>query len=124
MFFQDQRENHKRAITALSQQLKDTLKELREKTKEKKEAELGWKKENKERAFEEGKLRDNLQKRDKLIEVNISPYCRCVLMLETTGCYKCNPLLTRYFFGLPFIASSSGVRGAGWRVNRATAKHL
>ncbi|KAK9962443.1 hypothetical protein ABG768_007809 [Culter alburnus] len=64
----DQRENHKRAITALSQQLKDTLKELREKTKEKKEAELGWKKENKERAFEEGKLRDNLQKRDKLIE--------------------------------------------------------
>lgn len=85
MFFQDQRENHKRAITALSQQLKDTLKELREKTKEKKEAELGWKKENKERAFEEGKLRDNLQKRDKLIEVNISNYCRCVLMLETTG---------------------------------------
>ncbi|KAL0174812.1 hypothetical protein M9458_030780, partial [Cirrhinus mrigala] len=64
----DQRENHKQAITALSGQLKDTLKELREKTKEKKEAELGWKKENKERAFEEGKLRDNLQKRDKLIE--------------------------------------------------------
>ncbi|XP_056126765.1 uncharacterized protein si:ch73-95l15.5 [Rhinichthys klamathensis goyatoka] len=64
----DQRENHKRAITALSERLKDTLKELREKTKEKKEAELGWKKENKERAFEEGKLRDNLQKRDKLIE--------------------------------------------------------
>ncbi|KTG41072.1 hypothetical protein cypCar_00010077 [Cyprinus carpio] len=64
----DQRENHKQAITALSEQLKNTLKELREKTKEKKEAELGWKKENKERAFEEGKLRDNLQKRDKLIE--------------------------------------------------------
>ncbi|RXN18733.1 kinesin KIF15 [Labeo rohita] len=65
----EQRENHKQAITALSGQLKDTLKELREKTKEKKEAELGWKKENKERAFEEGKLRDNLQKRDKLIEL-------------------------------------------------------
>ncbi|KAG1952226.1 myomegalin [Pimephales promelas] len=64
----DQRENHKRAITALSERLKDTLKELREKTKETKEAELGWKKENKERAFEEVKLRDNLQKRDKLIE--------------------------------------------------------
>uniref|UniRef100_A0A8C1WWD2 Si:ch73-95l15.5 n=1 Tax=Cyprinus carpio TaxID=7962 RepID=A0A8C1WWD2_CYPCA len=64
----DQRENHKQAITALSEQLKNTLKELREKTKEKKEAELGWKKENKERAFEEEKLRDNLQKRDKLIE--------------------------------------------------------
>ncbi|XP_052472843.1 myosin-2 heavy chain [Carassius gibelio] len=64
----DQRENHKQTIIALSEQLKDTLKELREKTKEKKEAELGWKKENKERAFEEGKLRDNLQKRDKLIE--------------------------------------------------------
>ncbi|XP_052431798.1 repetitive organellar protein [Carassius gibelio] len=64
----DQRENHKQAITALSEQLKNTLKELREKTKEKKEAELGWKKENKERASEEGKLRDNLQKRDKLIE--------------------------------------------------------
>lgn len=64
----DQREKHKQAITALSEQLKNTLKELREKTKEKKEAELGWKKENKERASEEGKLRDNLQKRDKLIE--------------------------------------------------------
>ncbi|XP_043114748.1 uncharacterized protein si:ch73-95l15.5 [Puntigrus tetrazona] len=64
----DQREKHKQAITALSEQLKNTLKELREKTKEKKEAELGWKKENKDRAFEEGKLRDNLQKRDKLIE--------------------------------------------------------
>ncbi|XP_059390137.1 golgin subfamily A member 4-like [Carassius carassius] len=64
----DQRENHKQTITALSEQLKDTLKELREKTKEKKEAELGWKKENKEKAFEERKLRDNLQKRDKLIE--------------------------------------------------------
>lgn len=80
MFFQDQRENHKRAITALSEQLKDTLKELREKTKEKKEAELGWKKENKERAFEEGKLRDNLQKRDQLIEVNHLP-------LLTVGVY-------------------------------------
>ncbi|XP_056329621.1 uncharacterized protein si:ch73-95l15.5 [Danio aesculapii] len=64
----EQRENHKQAITALSEQLKNTLKELREKAKERKEAELGWKKENKERAFEEGKLRDNLQKRDKLIE--------------------------------------------------------
>lgn len=80
MFFQDQRENHKRAITALSEQLRDTLKELREKTKEKKEAELGWKKENKDRAFEEGKLRDNLQKRDKLIEVNDLP-------LLTVGVY-------------------------------------
>jgi len=73
MFFQDQRENHKRAITALSERLKDTLKELREKTKETKEAELGWKKENKERAFEEVKLRDNLQKRDKLIEASNLP---------------------------------------------------
>ncbi|TRY96752.1 hypothetical protein DNTS_009614 [Danionella cerebrum] len=64
----EQRENHKQAITALSGQLKDALQELREKSKEKKEAELGWRKENKERVFEEGKLRDNLQKRDKLIE--------------------------------------------------------
>lgn len=69
LLFQEQRESHKQAITELSEKLKSTLKELREKTKEKKEAELGQKKENKERDFEEGKLIENLQKRDKLIEV-------------------------------------------------------
>lgn len=91
--FQEQRENHKRAITALSEQLKNTLKELREKAKERKEAELGWKKENKERAFEEGKLRDNLQKRDKLIEVGL-------VLLEMTGCHLTCDLMM--FVVIPF----------------------
>lgn len=64
-FIQDQRESHKQAITELSEELKNVLKELRDKTKEKKMAELIQTKENKER---EGKLIENLQKRDKLIE--------------------------------------------------------
>ncbi|XP_056612229.1 uncharacterized protein si:ch73-95l15.5 isoform X1 [Triplophysa dalaica] len=68
VIIKEQRESHKQAINELSETLKNTLKELREKTQEKKEAELGQKKENKEREFEEGKLMENLQKRDKLIE--------------------------------------------------------
>ncbi|MCJ8740288.1 hypothetical protein PDJAM_G00057180 [Pangasius djambal] len=65
---QDQRQSHKQAITELSEQLRDTRKELREMIKDTKQAEQAWKTERAKRGLEEGRLRECLQKRDKLIE--------------------------------------------------------
>lgn len=50
-------------------QLRDTRQELREKEKQKKEADRARQNEREDREREERKLRDSLEKRDKLIEV-------------------------------------------------------
>lgn len=65
---QDQRQSHKQAITELSEQLRDSRKELREMIKDTKQAEHAWKTERAKRDLEEVRLRECLQKRDKLIE--------------------------------------------------------
>ncbi|TSN03394.1 Lysosomal thioesterase PPT2-A [Bagarius yarrelli] len=65
---QNQRQSHKQAITELSEQLRDSHKELREMLKIAKQAEQGWKAEKAKRDKEEGRLREGLQKRDKVIE--------------------------------------------------------
>ncbi|GAA6102957.1 uncharacterized protein si:ch73-95l15.5 [Tachysurus ichikawai] len=65
---QNQSQSHKQAITELSEQLRDSRKELREMIKDTKLAEQAWKSERAKRDLEEGRLRESLQKRDKLIE--------------------------------------------------------
>lgn len=56
-------------VSSLTAQLKDARQELREKQKEKKEAERFWQHYKDDQEAEGRRLRDNLQSRDKLIEV-------------------------------------------------------
>ncbi|KAK2844961.1 hypothetical protein Q5P01_011620 [Channa striata] len=65
---QIQQESHTQTVSALTDQLKDTRQELRQKEKEKKEADRAWQNNREDRDREERKLRDSLDKRDKLIE--------------------------------------------------------
>ncbi|XP_070767888.1 putative leucine-rich repeat-containing protein DDB_G0290503 [Enoplosus armatus] len=65
---QSQQENHSQAVSSLTAQLRDTRQELREKEKEKKEADRAWQNNREDREREERKLRHSLEKRDKLIE--------------------------------------------------------
>lgn len=65
---QTQQESHSQTVSSLTAQLRDTQKELREKDKEKKEAERAEQNIRADRERAERKLRDSLEKRDKLIE--------------------------------------------------------
>ncbi|KAM9353540.1 uncharacterized protein ABDE67_005924 [Symphorus nematophorus] len=65
---QNQQESHSQTVSSLTAQLIDTRKELREKEKEKKEADRAWQNNREDRERQERKLRDSLEKRDKLIE--------------------------------------------------------
>lgn len=56
-------------VSSLTAQLRDTQQELREKEKQKKEANRAWQNNREDREREERKLRASLEKRDKLIEV-------------------------------------------------------
>uniref|UniRef100_UPI0009B361B6 protein FAM184A-like n=1 Tax=Monopterus albus TaxID=43700 RepID=UPI0009B361B6 len=61
--------SHHQTVSSLTAQLRDTRQELREKEKEKKEADRAWQKMREDREREERKLKNHLKKRDKLIEV-------------------------------------------------------
>lgn len=123
--FQNQRQSHKQAITELSEQLRDSRKELREMIKDAKLAEQAWKSERAKKDLEEGRMRESLQKRDKLIEV-------CLLSLS----FSCLPDLQPYFkwlicvhcycFLLFFLmpASAPGCREKRWHANRTASGHL
>ncbi|XP_034554072.1 uncharacterized protein si:ch73-95l15.5 [Notolabrus celidotus] len=65
---QTQQESHSQTVSSLTAQLRDTQQELREKEKEKKEAVRAWQNIREDRERAERKLRDSLEKRDKLIE--------------------------------------------------------
>ncbi|XP_056235677.1 uncharacterized protein si:ch73-95l15.5 isoform X1 [Seriola aureovittata] len=65
---QKQQETHSQTVSSLTGQLRDTRRELREREKGKKEADRAWQNIREDRAREERKLRDSLEKRDKLIE--------------------------------------------------------
>ncbi|XP_028834873.1 uncharacterized protein LOC114789725 [Denticeps clupeoides] len=65
---QDQRVRHQEAISTLSEQLRETRRELRDKGKAIKDAEGTWTGERVERDRVERKLRESLEKRDKLME--------------------------------------------------------
>lgn len=56
-------------MSSLTAQLRDTRQELRQREKEKKEADRAWQNIREDRDREERKLRNSLEKRDKLIEV-------------------------------------------------------
>lgn len=66
---QQQQEGHDQMVSSLTAQLRDTRQELREKEKEKKEVDRFWRNYRDDRETEERRLRDSLQRRDKLIEV-------------------------------------------------------
>uniref|UniRef100_UPI003AAD9CAB uncharacterized protein n=1 Tax=Centroberyx gerrardi TaxID=166262 RepID=UPI003AAD9CAB len=68
LMVQNQQESHTQAVSSLADQLRDSRSELREKGKEKKEVERAWQNDREDRQREERKLRDSLDKRDKLIE--------------------------------------------------------
>ncbi|KAJ7985383.1 hypothetical protein DPEC_G00351490 [Dallia pectoralis] len=65
---QEQRQKHGQTVSSLSQQLKDTQNHLRERGKESKEAEWARLNDKQDREREERKLRESLEKRDRLIE--------------------------------------------------------
>ncbi|XP_039974392.1 uncharacterized protein si:ch73-95l15.5 isoform X2 [Xiphias gladius] len=65
---QDQQESHSQTVSSLTAQLRDTRRELREREKEKKEADRARRNVREDREREERRLRDSLEKRDKLIE--------------------------------------------------------
>ncbi|XP_035528216.1 uncharacterized protein si:ch73-95l15.5 isoform X2 [Morone saxatilis] len=73
----NQQESHSQTVSSLTAQLRDTRQELREKEKEKKQADRAWQNNREDREREERKLRDSLEKRDKLIEVT----CRNLLLI-------------------------------------------
>ena len=58
-------------MSSLTGELRDTRRELRDKEKNKKEAERAWQNIREDGERQERKLRDSLDKRDKLIEVKI-----------------------------------------------------
>ncbi|XP_041798732.1 uncharacterized protein si:ch73-95l15.5 isoform X2 [Chelmon rostratus] len=66
---QNQQESHSQTVSSLAAQLRDTRQELREKEKQKKEAERARQNSREDGEREERKLRDSLEKRDKLIEI-------------------------------------------------------
>ncbi|CAI5661668.1 unnamed protein product [Oreochromis niloticus] len=61
-------ESHSRTVSSLTAQLRDARQELREKEKEKKEADRALQNDREDRERGERRLRDSLEKRDKLIE--------------------------------------------------------
>ncbi|XP_030604858.1 uncharacterized protein LOC115793853 [Archocentrus centrarchus] len=65
---QSQQESHRQAASSLTAQLRDARRELKEQEKEKKEADRAWQADREERERGERRLRDSLEKRDKLIE--------------------------------------------------------
>ncbi|XP_039475387.1 golgin subfamily A member 3 isoform X2 [Oreochromis aureus] len=65
---QSQQESHSRTVSSLTAQLRDARQELREKEKEKKEADRALRNDREDRERGERRLRDSLEKRDKLIE--------------------------------------------------------
>lgn len=65
---QQQQQTHDRMVSSSTAQLKDTRQELREKQKEKKEAERFWQNYKDDQEAEGRRLRESLQSRDKLIE--------------------------------------------------------
>lgn len=69
LLHQSQQQSHSQMVSSLTAQLRDTQQELREKEKQKKEADRAWQNNREDREREERKLRASLEKRDKLIEV-------------------------------------------------------
>ncbi|XP_041648461.1 uncharacterized protein si:ch73-95l15.5 [Cheilinus undulatus] len=65
---QTQQESHSQTVSSLTAKLRDTQQELREKEKEKKEADRAVQNIGEDRERAERKLRESLEKRDKLIE--------------------------------------------------------
>ncbi|MED6260424.1 hypothetical protein ATANTOWER_017909 [Ataeniobius toweri] len=65
---QTQQQNHNQTVSSLTSQLRDVQKELREKEKETKEADRERRNNQEHGECEERKLRESLQKRDRLIE--------------------------------------------------------
>ncbi|XP_042279165.1 uncharacterized protein si:ch73-95l15.5 isoform X1 [Thunnus maccoyii] len=65
---QNQQESHSQTVSSLTDQLRDTRQELREKEKQKKEADRAQQNDQEDRERGERKLRESLEKRDKLIE--------------------------------------------------------
>lgn len=65
---QSQQESHSQTVSSLRDQLRDTRQELRQKEKEKKEADRAGHNIREDREREERRLRDSLEKRDKLLE--------------------------------------------------------
>ncbi|CAI5661667.1 unnamed protein product [Oreochromis niloticus] len=65
---QSHQESHSRTVSSLTAQLRDARQELREKEKEKKEADRALQNDREDRERGERRLRDSLEKRDKLIE--------------------------------------------------------
>nr|XP_019949084.1 PREDICTED: uncharacterized protein LOC109633555 [Paralichthys olivaceus] len=65
---QNQQESYSQTVSSLTGELRDARRELREKEKKKKEAERAWQNVREDGDRQERKLRDSLDKRDKLIE--------------------------------------------------------
>ncbi|XP_076593633.1 uncharacterized protein LOC143324789 [Chaetodon auriga] len=65
---QNQQESHSQTVSSLTAQLRDTRQELREKETQRKEADRAQQNSREDREREERRLRDSLEKRDKLIE--------------------------------------------------------
>ncbi|XP_070691328.1 myosin-9 [Pempheris klunzingeri] len=65
---QNQQESHSQTVSSLTEQLRDTQRDLREREKEKKEADRASQNNREDREREERRLRDSLEKRNKLIE--------------------------------------------------------
>ncbi|XP_077950901.1 uncharacterized protein LOC144389537 [Gasterosteus aculeatus] len=65
---QNQQASHSQTVSSLRDELGETRRELREKEKEKKEADRTGRNDREDRDREQRKLRDSLEKRDRLIE--------------------------------------------------------
>lgn len=66
---QHQQEGHRQTVASLSAQLADVRLQLRRRETERREVERAWRSSRDDWETQEGKLLDNLDRRDRLIEV-------------------------------------------------------
>lgn len=82
---QNQQASHSQTVSSLRDELGETRRELRAKEKEKKEADRTGRNDREDRDREQRKLRDSLEKRDRLIEVECRESNACCLDTHNTS---------------------------------------
>lgn len=117
-FHQHQQDSHSQTVSSLTAELRDARQELREKTKEKKDADRAWQNYKADWQAAERKLKDSLERRDKLIEVkcwNLLPVCVITTPVDHYPIYT-------YILFLLNVANPARCWGAGPCFQRAAAE--
>lgn len=110
---QQQQESHSQTVSSLTAELRGLRLELRTREKERRETERAWRSRGEDWKTEEAKLRDNLDRRDRLIQVGRAEF--------TPPSYTAKPADS---FFPPLTANPVGRGGARPSVDGAAAEPL